>query len=99
VLPDRPANAAAAVPAATGLLIVVGSPVFLFISESSSLFGFSESGYRTPVVIAIIAEGATVLLLAPVLATSLAGALHRRSEPPPRAGPRARPPGGRTPAR
>jgi hypothetical protein len=68
--------------AATGLLIAVGSLVFLFISESSGLFGFTESGYRLPVVLAIIAEGVTILLLAPVLATSSAGALNRRPEPP-----------------
>jgi hypothetical protein len=82
VLPERPVNAVVAVLATTGLLIAVGSLVFLFISESSSLFGFTESGYRVPVVLAIIAEGATILLLAPVLATSLAGALYRRPEPP-----------------
>jgi hypothetical protein len=82
VLPDRPVNAAVALLAATGLLIAVGSLVFLFISESSGLFGFTESGYRLPVVLAIIAEGVTILLLAPVLATSSAGALNRRPEPP-----------------
>ncbi len=78
-LSDRLANAALTALTTTALLISVGSLVFLFISESSSLFGFSESGYRTPVVLAIIAEGATIVLLTPVLATSLAG-LHRRSE-------------------
>ena len=57
-----------------------GSLVFLFVSESSSLFGFTETGYRAPIVLAIIAEGATVLLLAPVLASSLTGALSRRPE-------------------
>jgi hypothetical protein len=82
VLPDRPVNAAVAVSAATGLLIAVGSLVFLFISESSSLFGFTETGYRLPVVLAIIAESVTILLLAPVLATSFAGALSGRPEPP-----------------
>src|SRR5437763_13051274 len=49
VLPDRRANAAVAVLATTALLIAMGSLVFLFISESSSLFGFTETGYRTPV--------------------------------------------------
>jgi hypothetical protein len=83
VLPERPANAAVALLSATGLLIAVGSLVFLFISESSSLFGVTETGYRTPVVLAIIAEGATIPLLTPVLARSVALALHRRPEPPP----------------
>jgi MFS family permease len=82
VLPYRRANAAVAALAAAALLIAVGSLVFLFISESSSLFGFTETGYRTPVVLAIIAEGATILLLAPVLATSLPGAVGRDFEPP-----------------
>lgn len=82
VLPKRPADAAVAVLATTALLIAAGSLVFLFISESSSLFGFTETGYRTPIVLAIIAEGATILLLAPVLARSLARAVYRRSEPP-----------------
>jgi hypothetical protein len=54
-----------------GLLIALGSLVALFISESGSLFGFSESGYRTPIVIAIVAEVAALLLLAPVAAISL----------------------------
>src|SRR5205823_3479353 len=80
--PDRVADAAVAVLATTALLIAAGSLVFLFISESSSLFGFTETGYRTPIVLAIIAEGATMLLLAPVLARSLARAVYRRSEPP-----------------
>jgi hypothetical protein len=77
LLSQRSARAAEAVLAGTALLIAAGSLIFLFISESSSLFGFTESGYRTPVVLAIIAEGVTVLLLAPVFATSLAGALNR----------------------
>ena len=86
MLPARRANAAVTVLTATGLLISIGSLVFLFISESSSLFGFAESGYRTPVVLAIIAEGATILLLTPVLAASLTqastGARSRGPEPP-----------------
>jgi multisubunit Na+/H+ antiporter MnhG subunit len=82
VLPDRHANAAVTVLATTALLIAVGSLVFLFISESAGLFGFTETGYRTPVVLAIIAECATILLLAPVLAKNLARALYGRPEPP-----------------
>jgi hypothetical protein len=81
VFSERLANAALTVLTAIALLISVASLVFLFISESSSLFGFSESGYRTPVVLAIIAEGATIVLLTPVLIASLARAFNRRSEP------------------
>ena len=82
LLPARLAHPAIAVLATVALLIAVGSLIFLFISESSSLFGFTETGYRTPIVLAIIAEGTTILLLAPVAAKSLAEAVYRRPEPP-----------------
>ncbi len=41
--------------------IAVGSLIALFIAETSLLFGFSEDGYDTPVVIAIVSEVATVV--------------------------------------
>jgi hypothetical protein len=80
VLPARRINLAVAVLTSVALLIAVGSLVSLFISETSSLFGFTETSYRTPIVLAIIAEGATILLLAPVLANSLAGRLYHRPQ-------------------
>ncbi len=51
--------------------IAVGSLIALFIAESRPLFGFSEDGYDTPVLIAIATEAATVVLLAPVAVANL----------------------------
>ena len=80
VLRGRRAQLTAGVLAAGGIAIALGSLVALFISESGSLFGFSESGYRPVVVIAIIAEVATVVLLAPVAAASAARAFSGRRQ-------------------
>jgi hypothetical protein len=57
--------------AVAGVAIAVGSLVALFVSENGSLFGFSETGYGTAIVLAIIAEALAVVLLAPVAALSL----------------------------
>jgi hypothetical protein len=84
VLTGRKADGAVAMFAIAALAIAVGSLVALFISESGSLFGFSESGYRAAVVVAIISEAATILLLAPVAAVSLGRVLAHRPEPTPR---------------
>jgi hypothetical protein len=59
----RRGELAAGVLSVAGVSIAIGSLVALFVSESSSLFGFSESGYRTAIVVAIIAEGLTAVLL------------------------------------
>lgn len=42
--------------------------VFLFVSESTTLFGFREHGYRTAIVVALAAEAATAVLLGAYLA-------------------------------
>lgn len=78
--------------ALAAVAIGIGSLVALFISESGSLFGFTESGYRAPVVVAIIAETATIALLGPVATASLVRALSRRQGATPRhrGGPGAR---------
>lgn len=82
-VPIERVSAASRADAAIGMLalaavaIAVGSLVALFISESGSLFGFSETGYRTPIVVAIIAEAATIALLAPVAMVSLMRAISR----------------------
>jgi hypothetical protein len=60
--------------ALSAVAIAIGSLVALFISESTSLFGFTEAGYRAPIVVAIIAESATTMLLAPVATVTLARA-------------------------
>lgn len=72
VLSRRHAQLALGVAAAGGAALAAGSLVALFISESGSLFGFSESGYRTVMAIAIIAEVAAIVLLARVAAASAA---------------------------
>jgi hypothetical protein len=46
-----------------GVVIAAASIAFLLISESTPLFGFREAGYRTPIVVALIAEAAAVILL------------------------------------
>ena len=71
-LQSRRAEAVVGMLAAAGLMIAVGALAALFISETGSLFGFSEDGYRTAIVAAIVAEAATVLLLGPVVVGSLA---------------------------
>src|SRR6201999_454502 len=52
--------------ALAGVAIAVGSLVALFISETGTLFGFSEGGYDAPIVIAIVTEAIAALLLTPV---------------------------------
>lgn len=74
------ADATVGMLALAAVAIAIGSLVALFISESGSLFGFAESGYRTPIVLAIIAEAATVVLLGPVATVSLAREVTRRRE-------------------
>jgi hypothetical protein len=68
---DRRADLAVGLLAGAGVTIALGSLVALYISETGILFGFTENGYGTPVVIAIVAEAATVLLLAPVAVISV----------------------------
>lgn len=45
--------------------------VALLISENGTLFGFSESGYRTVVWVAIAFESLTVVIATPVAVASL----------------------------
>ncbi|HEU4978156.1 MAG TPA: hypothetical protein VFT42_04620 [Solirubrobacteraceae bacterium] len=89
----RVKDTAAALFALAGAAIAVTSLVMLFISESTTLFGFSEAGYRAAVVAAIAAEAAATVLLVPVAvshlrrlprgarATSGRGALRRPGAP------------------
>jgi hypothetical protein len=71
VLEDRGAQLASGLLAAAAVAIAAGSLIALFISENGKLFGFSESGYSTAIVIAIVAEAVTIVLLAPVAVLSL----------------------------
>jgi hypothetical protein len=78
---QRRAELASGLLAAAGLAIAVGSLVALFVSENGTLFGFSEAGYGTAIVLAIIAEALSVVLLAPVAAISLKRAASASSAP------------------
>jgi hypothetical protein len=77
----RRADAVVGLLALGAVIIAVTSLIMLFVSESISLFGFTESGYRAAVVIAILAEAATTLLLAPVAAIRTTRALSRPPQP------------------
>jgi hypothetical protein len=81
IIKGRRGDAAIGAVALGGVMVAVGSLAALFISEYGGLFGFIEPGYSLPVVLAIVAEGATLLLLAPVSIVSLSRALRgqRRS--------------------
>jgi hypothetical protein len=69
-MPRRQAELVTAGIAAAGIGLAAGSLAALFISESTPLFGFMEFGYRTSIVIAIVAEaGAIVALVGLVLTT------------------------------
>jgi hypothetical protein len=81
VLNGRTRDTAIGALAAGGVMIAVGSLAALFISEYGGLFGFIEPGYSLPVVLAIIAEGATLLLLVPVSMISFTRALGGRPIP------------------
>jgi hypothetical protein len=51
-----------------GVGMAVSSLVALIVAENGSLFGFSESGYRTAIVLAIVLEAITALCLGADLA-------------------------------
>ena len=75
----RHADGVRAAFAVGGIALGVGSLAGLFISESSGLFGFVEHGYRTPIVLAIVAEVAAIVFLAVFLVASGTGPSQRRS--------------------
>jgi hypothetical protein len=54
--------------ALSGIGIAVASLIGLWISESSSLFGFTDYGFRSTIVAAIVAESVAVLALTVYLA-------------------------------
>lgn len=69
----RYAEAGRAVFAIGGIGLGMTSLVALFVSESSGLFGFMEYGYRTTIVVAIVAEAAAAIFLAIYLVANAAG--------------------------
>jgi hypothetical protein len=85
-LPGRGGRLAVPVLACSGIAVAAGSVVGVLVSESSGLFGFMETGYRSAIVVSIVLEGATIVLLGAHL-------ILRRSGPQPnpvRAGGRMR---------
>lgn len=52
-----------------GIGLAATSFVFLFISEHQPLFGFQDYGYRTGIVVALVAEAVAVVTLAAYVAT------------------------------
>jgi hypothetical protein len=69
----RYADAIRALFAVGGIGLGVLSLLALFVSESSGLFGFVENGYRTAIVLAIVAEVAATVFLAIYLAANSTG--------------------------
>jgi hypothetical protein len=63
--------------ALAGIGIAASSLIGLWISETSSLFGFSDHGYRPAIVAAIAAEAVAIFALTAYLA--LAGPVLRRA--------------------
>jgi hypothetical protein len=51
-----------------GIGLAATSFVFLFVSEHQPLFGFQDYGYRTAIIVALVAEAAAVVLLTAYLA-------------------------------
>lgn len=67
--------------AAAGIGIAGTSLIGLWISESSSLFGFTDHGFRAAIVAAIVAEAVAILALTAYLA--LVGVERRVAHPMP----------------
>ncbi|MGZ4184311.1 MAG: hypothetical protein ACXVUE_10350 [Solirubrobacteraceae bacterium] len=82
LLGRRRGNAAVGALALAGVAIAVGSLIALFISETGTLFGFSEGGYRTVIDIAIAVEALATVLLTPLAAVSIRRALARQAQRP-----------------
>jgi hypothetical protein len=82
LLGRRRGNAAVGILALAGIAIAVGSLIALFISESTTLFGFSEGGYRTVIDLAIAVEAMATVLLTPLAAVSIRRALARKPQRP-----------------
>jgi hypothetical protein len=69
----RYADSIRALLAVGGIGFAVLSLAALFVSEASSLFGFAENGYRTAIVLAIVAEAVAAVSLLIFLAASGTG--------------------------
>jgi hypothetical protein len=76
----RYADAIRAAWALAGIGLALLSLIALFVSESSSLFNFHENGYRTPIVLAMVAEAAATVFLLVFLAANGTGLAKTRSQ-------------------
>jgi len=68
--------------AAAGIALAALSLLALFISESTSLFGFQEHGYRTPIALAIAFEVAAIIFLTTFLAATGTSTKNLRTRAP-----------------
>ena len=82
-LPGRLGRLAIPVLSAGGIGVAAGSLAGLIVSESTGLFGFMETGYRSGIVVSIALEVATIVLLLAhlVLRLAPAGAARPTSRP------------------
>lgn len=69
-----------AVAALGGIAISIGSFVLILIAENGSIFGYSETSWRLPIVIAVIAEVVATAALLPLTVGSLGEAAGLRSD-------------------
>jgi hypothetical protein len=82
-LPARAARSAVPLVALAGIGLAATSLAGLFISESTPLFGFMEFGYRLVIVLAIVAEAATILVLGALLSVRVMQHSQRGPRPRP----------------
>jgi hypothetical protein len=71
--PRRLADQIRAVLALAGVGLATTSLIGLWISETSSLFGFTDHGFRPAIVAAIVAESVTIVALSVYLVAAKAG--------------------------
>ncbi len=62
-LPGRAGRLAVPLLALSGVGVAAGALAGLLVSETSGLFGFMETGYRSAIVVSIVLEVATMVLL------------------------------------
>jgi hypothetical protein len=82
-LPGRAGQVAIPLLSAGGIGVALGSLAGVIISESTGLFGFMETGYRSAIVVSIVLDVATIVLLLAHLVLRLlrAGAMPPRPRP------------------
>jgi hypothetical protein len=80
-LPGRAGRVAIPLLAAGGIGVAAGSLAGVIVSESTGLFGFMETGYRSAIVVSISLEVATIVLLLAHLVLRLPAAGAERPAP------------------